>query len=99
LRVESFSKGATGLAAVRILYVSYDPSTLVRSEQLLVRAGYEVDSVLGTDGVMACRSFAEYSCVLIDDACPSEDRKKVISWLRASFPKLNILSASWRLLG
>ena len=80
----------------RILYVSYDPTTLVREEQFLTRAGYEVDSVFGTDGLMAYRSVAEYAFVLLDDACPPEQRETVFSWLRGTLPAVNILPAAWR---
>ena len=79
------------MAAQRILYVSYNPATLIRDEHLLMRAGYEVDSVFGADGLMACRSVAEYASVLIDDACPLSGRKKMISWLRSIYPKVDIL--------
>jgi hypothetical protein len=75
----------------RILYVNYNPATLIRDEQLLMRAGYEVDSVCGTDGLMACGSVAEYTSVLLDDACLPEDREKVLTWLTTNFPKLNVL--------
>jgi hypothetical protein len=83
------------MAANRILYVSYDPETLVRDEQLLIRAGYEVDSVFGTDGLMACGSVSDYASVLIDQACPVEDRRKVISWLKTNSPAVNILPSDW----
>jgi hypothetical protein len=86
-------KGDTAVAAERILYVNYNPATLIRDEQLLMRAGYEVASVFGTYRLMACGSVAEYTCVLLDDACPPEDRGKVITWLTANFPKLNVLRA------
>jgi hypothetical protein len=82
------------MAAQRILYVSYNPATLIRDEHLLMLAGYEVDSVFGADGLMACRSVAEYAAVLIDDACPLGRRKKMISWLQSSCPKVDILPAS-----
>jgi hypothetical protein len=79
----------------RILYVSYDPHTLVRDEELLMRAGYEVASVLGTDGLIACGSVADYSSVLLDHACPVEERPEVISWLKSSHPEVTILPAEW----
>ena len=82
------------MAAKRILYVNYNPATLIRDEQLLLRAGYDVDAVFGIDGVMACESVAEYASVLIDEACPLEDRKKLIRWLTANFPQLKILAAA-----
>jgi len=82
------------MAAQRILYVSYNPATLIRDEQLLMLAGYEVDSVLGEDGLRACGSVAEYASVLIDDACPLSGRKKMISWLQSTYPKVDILPAT-----
>ena len=82
-----FEKGDFKMAAKRILYVNYNPATLVRDEQLLMREGYELDSVFGADGVMTCGSVAEYDFVLIDDACPSGERKKLVAWLTANFPK------------
>jgi len=77
--------------ARRILYVSYNPATLVRDEQLLMRAGFEVDTVFGTDGLMACGSVAEYASILIDDACPLRRRKKVTAWLLSTYPRVAIL--------
>jgi hypothetical protein len=79
------------VTAKRILYVNYDPASLIRDEQLLMRAGYTVDSVFGTDGLMACRSVAEYASVFIGGECFPEEREKVITWLRANFPNLNVL--------
>ena len=84
------------MAANRILYVSYDPETLVRDEQLLIRAGYEVDSVFGTDGLMACGSAVRLrSGSSLTSACPLEDRAKVISWLKTTSPGVNILPSDW----
>jgi len=82
-------------ATKRVLYVNYDPTTLIRDEQLLLGAGYEGHTVFGVDGVMACRSAAEYAYVLIDETCPREDQSKLICWLAANSPKLDILSPSW----
>ena len=82
------------MVAERILYVNYNPATLIRDEQFLMRAGYEVDTVFGADGVTACGSVSEYTSILIDQACPSEDREKLICWLTANFPKLTILPAA-----
>ena len=93
-RESCVQKGHTAMAAKRILYVNYNPATLIRDEQLLMRAGYEVDTVFGTDGFMACGPVAQYTSVLIDEACPPEDRKKLIRWLAANFPKLDIVSAA-----
>jgi len=50
-----------------------------------------VDSVFGADGLMACGSVAEYASVLIDNACPLWRREKMISWLRSTYPKIDIL--------
>jgi len=87
-------KGDFVVAAMQILYVNYNPATLIRDEQLLMRAGFEVNTVLGADGLLACGSVAQYSSVLIDNACPVEDMKKLICWLTANFPKLKILPAA-----
>jgi hypothetical protein len=83
-------KDDSTVPAKRILYVSYNPSTLVRDEQLLMHAGFEVDTVFGTDGLMACGSVAEYASILIDDACPLRRREKMISWLLSTHPKIDI---------
>ena len=87
----SFRKGDTAMAANRTLYVNCNPATLIRDEQALIRAGYDVDSVFGADGLLACGSVAEYASVLIDDACPLRRRKNMISWLRSTYPKIDIL--------
>jgi hypothetical protein len=83
------------MAPNRILYVSYNPETLVQDEQLLIRAGYEVDSVFGTDGLKACRSVCDYASVLIDHACPLDERTEVISYLKTTCPEINILPPEW----
>jgi hypothetical protein len=77
--------------AKRILYVSHNPATLVRDEQSLMHAGFEVDTVFGTDGLMGCGSAAEYASILIDDAFPLKHKKKMISWLLSTYPKVDIL--------
>jgi hypothetical protein len=74
--------------------VNYNPATLIRDEQLLMREGHHVDTVFGTDGAMNCRSVYEYASVLIGETCPWEDRKKLIGWLTTNFPKLKILTAA-----
>jgi hypothetical protein len=79
------------MAANRTLYVNCNPATLIRDEQALIRAGYDVDSVFGADGLLACESVAEYASVLIDGACPLWRREKMISWLRSTYPKIDIL--------
>ena len=81
-RVPNVQTSDAAMAAKRILYVNYNPATLIRDEELLMRAGYEVDTVLGIDGVMAPKSVAGYASVAIDETCPLEPRKKMISWLR-----------------
>jgi len=81
-RVPNMRKTDTGTSAKRILYVNYNPATLIRDEESLMRGGYEVDTVFGIDGVMARKSVAGYASVAIDETCPLEPRKKMISWLR-----------------
>jgi len=81
------------VAAKRILYVNFNPAALVRDEQSLLRIGYEVHTVFGIDGVMACQSIAECGGVSIDAACPVEDREALVRWLEANFPTVAILSA------
>jgi len=80
-------KGDTAMVAKRILYVNYSPARLIRDEELLMRAGYERDTVFGTDGVMACGSVAEHTSISIDEACPLEEKEKLIRWLTGQFPK------------
>ena len=63
-----------------------------------MRAGYGVDTVFGKDGVMSCESVAGYVFVLIDEACPLEDRNKLTHWLEENLPKLTILSAAYLIL-
>ena len=82
------------VAGNRILYVNYNPAKLVRDEQKLIRAGYDVDTVFGKDGLEACTSLAEHTSISIDEECPPEEREKLIAWLKVNFPRLNILSAA-----
>ena len=82
------------MAAKKILYVNFNPATLIRDEQSLLRAGYEVHTVFGIDGVMACQSVGEFACVLIDQECPLQDRTSLVRWLSINFPEIAILSAA-----
>src|SRR6516162_2003031 len=77
-----FRRAIPAMAAAHILYVNYNPATLIRDEESLMRAGYEVDTVFGIDGVMARKSVAGYASVAIDETCSLETRNKMISWLR-----------------
>ena len=43
------------MVAKRILYVNYSPARLIRDEELLMRAGYELDTVFGIELVRAER--------------------------------------------
>ena len=61
---------------------------------MLIRAGYEVDTVFGADGVMACEPVGGYPFVLINEAWLSKDRKTLIGWFTANSPELTILFAA-----
>jgi hypothetical protein len=87
-------KGDTAMVAKRILYVNYSPARLIRDEELLMRAGYELDTVFGIDGVMACGSIAEHTSISIDETCPLEEKEKLIRWLTVNFPRLYVLPAA-----
>ena len=87
-------RGDTAIVAKRILYVNYSPARLIRDEELLMRAGYELDTVFGIDGVMACGSIAEHTSISIDETCPLEGKEKLIRWLTVNFPRLYVLPAA-----
>ena len=83
------------MSSNRILYISYDPGALVQDEQWLMQAGYEVDSVFGTDGLMVRGSAADYGSIFIGHGCPVEDRRKILSWLKLTSPEVKIFPADW----
>ena len=88
------NKRDTEMTSKRILYVNFNAETLIRDERMLMQAGYAVDTVFGLDGLLACGSIAEYTSISIDEACPLQEREKLLSWLKANFPRLSILPAA-----
>ncbi len=70
------------MAGERILYVCFDPALLVARERLLMESGYQVYTVLGTDGLMALRPADDVDFILVGDEGPLAERQKAVRWLK-----------------
>jgi CheY-like chemotaxis protein len=80
------------MAAQKILYVCYDPSLLLSRERLLLGSGYDVTTLLGTDGVIASTSLASYDCVVLGDEGTVSDRQTALLWLKSNYPALPVVA-------
>jgi len=82
------------MAGERILYVCYDPAWLVLRERVLLGEGYQVSTVLGTDGLMALSQVDEFDFVLLGDEGPLPDRQNALLWLKDEFPRAPVIALS-----
>lgn len=80
------------MAGERILHVCYDPSQLMERERLLLGHGYEVITVLGTDGVVSLLPAGHYDLVVVGDGGPIEERERAISWVKENLPQTPVIA-------
>lgn len=73
------------MAGERILYVCFDPALLILRERLLMAEGYEVDTVLGQDGVMAVKQIRDVDFVLVGDEGSLLERQRSVYRLKEEF--------------
>src|ERR1017187_662443 len=78
------------MAVQKIIYVCFDFSKLVSSELALLEMGYDVTTVLGTDGVLALSLDCDYSKVILGDSAV-EDREYVEQWLKGNYPDIPVI--------
>jgi hypothetical protein len=76
----------------KVVYVCFDFSHLVSSELALLEKGYDVTTVLGTDGVMAHSNYADCSWVILGDGAV-EDREFVERWLKVNYPSIPVIAS------
>ena len=81
------------MAGQKILYVCFDSSRLVSNELALLERGYDVTTVLGTDGAIAHSAYADYSGVILDDGTV-QDREFVQRWLKDNYPNIPVIAFS-----
>ena len=79
------------MAGERILFVCFDPASLIPRERLLLAQGYEVCTVLGLDGLMAAKHIQDFDFILIGDEGPLVERQKSVRWLKEESPLVPII--------
>ena len=77
----------------RILYVCYAPKLLVPQERLLLSKGYDVVTVLGTDGLIAHSCIGDCSAVVLGEGASSDELAHAMLWLQEHFPAIQVTSA------
>jgi DNA-binding response OmpR family regulator len=80
------------VAGERILHVCYDSTLLIDRERLLLARGYDVVTVLGTDGALGLADTGPFALVVVGDGGPIEDRERAISWLKENFPATPVVA-------
>jgi hypothetical protein len=70
------------MAGKRVLFVCFEPASLVQRERVITSHGFEVDTVLGLDGLMAASNIQEFAFILIGDGGPLSARQKSVRWLK-----------------
>jgi len=78
------------MADLKVLYVCFDCSRLVSSELALLKRGYDVTTVLGSDGVIAHSGYADCCRVILGEGAV-EEREFVQQWLRDNYPSLPVI--------
>jgi len=78
------------MAGLKILYVCFDVSQLVSSELSLLEMGYDVTTVLGTDGVLGLSLGVDFSKALLGDGAV-EDRQYAKQWLNGNYPDIPVI--------
>jgi len=79
----------------RVLHVCYKPSLLLDQEKLLVERGYEVVTVLGTDGLLAARELNNYDLILLAEGASSGERGVAVRFLTDQISFVPILAVGW----
>ena len=78
------------MAGQKILYVCFEFSQLVSCELALLEMGYDVTTVLGTDGVLGLSLEVDFSKVLLGDGAV-EDRQYAKQWLDGNYPDIPVV--------
>jgi len=79
----------------RVLYVQYDPAQMVSRERLLMTAGHEVTTVLGTDGLLARRDVSAFDLILLGETASPDERTAAILWLKEQALRVPIVALCW----
>jgi hypothetical protein len=74
------------------LYVCYDPKSLVELERVLLRRGYDVVTVLGTDGLISHVHIGDSSAVLFGAGGSVDELAQAAHWLGERFPAIPVVS-------
>lgn len=76
----------------RILHVCYDLRLLVAHERLLLSKGYDVVTVLGTDGLISHVQTADCSAVLLGEGASVDQLAKASLWIEERFSGVPVVS-------
>jgi hypothetical protein len=79
------------MAGKRVLFVCFEPSSLLRHEHVITSHGYEVHTVLGLDGLMATNNLPDFTFILIGDEGPLAARQKSVHWLKEELTPVPII--------
>ena len=84
--------GSSDTRQGKILYVCFNPAALASRECLLLSMGYEVQTVLGKDGVMALDGADGFDVALIGDEGPQEERQCAICLLKKTYSDAPVIA-------
>jgi len=77
------------MACLRVLYICFDPRLLVTHEKALLKAGYDVVTILGVDGISAHKATSDYDYVVLGEGSSVEERERTLAWLHEHLPNLH----------
>lgn len=80
------------MAGERVLYVCFDPTTVLDRERSLLDCGYEVHTVLGRDGLMAVQHIDDVEFIVIGDEGVLSERQR----FRRMAQRGNLLHSGYR---
>jgi hypothetical protein len=77
----------------RVFQIAYDERLLVTRAGVLRAQGYEVSSVVGNEAAKTVLgSGQDFDLFIVGHAAPQEARIAMVAWLKARYPKTNILA-------
>ena len=80
------------VSAAKILHVCYNPKSLVTHEKLLLRKGYDVVTVLGTDGLISHAQTGDCTAVVLGEGASEDELAQAALWIEAQFRGTPVVS-------
>jgi hypothetical protein len=79
--------------AKSVFQIAFDEGLMITRELLLKKRGYQVVSVLGDDAArQALSGGITYDLFVVGHAAADQRRLELVSWLKANFPEVRVLS-------